>query len=213
MLGLGMASSHAPMMFQKAQYWPRVVGRIPAEAREQLPRSAREEVASPAIIEANIQRIEGGLATLREQLRAYRPDALLMIGDDQGDLFDDTNNGLYLDVNPINLGGGTSVTVTGCYSYDMNEYGYYMNNYAYSSFVSCAADSNNLNYWVHNSENITFLACGSEVSLGHSAVGYGIDGNWRNINIIGCYWTQIPFNDAVAVTATPWRSPITRGDP
>ncbi len=44
MLGLGMASSHAPMMFQKAQYWPRVVGRIPAEAREQLPRSAREEI-------------------------------------------------------------------------------------------------------------------------------------------------------------------------
>ena len=33
MLGLGMASSHAPMMFQKAQYWPRVVERIPAEAR------------------------------------------------------------------------------------------------------------------------------------------------------------------------------------
>jgi protocatechuate 4,5-dioxygenase beta chain len=92
MLGLGMASSHAPMMFQKAQYWPRVVGRIPAEAREQLPRSAREEIASPAIIEANIQRIEAGLATLREQLRAYRPDALLMIGDDQGDLFDEANN-------------------------------------------------------------------------------------------------------------------------
>ena len=92
MLGLGMASSHAPMMFQKAQYWPRVVGRIPAEAREQLPRSAREEIASPAIIEANIQRIEAGLATLRDQLRAYRPDALVMIGDDQGDLFDETNN-------------------------------------------------------------------------------------------------------------------------
>jgi protocatechuate 4,5-dioxygenase beta chain len=92
MLGLGMASSHAPMMFQKAQYWPRVVGRIPAEAREQLPRSAREEIASPAIIEANIQRIEAGLATLRDRLRAYRPDALVMIGDDQGDLFDDTNN-------------------------------------------------------------------------------------------------------------------------
>ena len=92
MLGLGMASSHAPMMFQKAQYWPRVVGRIPAEAREQLPRSAREEIATPAIIDANIQRIEAGLATLREQARAYRPDALVMIGDDQGDLFDDANN-------------------------------------------------------------------------------------------------------------------------
>ena len=36
MLGMAMASSHAPMMFQKAQYWPRVVERIPAEAREAL---------------------------------------------------------------------------------------------------------------------------------------------------------------------------------
>jgi catalytic LigB subunit of aromatic ring-opening dioxygenase len=92
MLGLGMASSHAPMMFQKAQYWPRVVERIPPEAREQLPKSARTEIATPAIIEGNIQRIEAAFAVLREQLRAYRPDALLMIGDDQGDMFDEVNN-------------------------------------------------------------------------------------------------------------------------
>ena len=51
MLGLGMASSHAPMMFQKAQYWPRVMERLQREAREQLPRSAREEIATPAIID------------------------------------------------------------------------------------------------------------------------------------------------------------------
>src|SRR5262252_9118613 len=92
MLGLGMASSHAPMMFQKAQYWPRVVERLPAEAREHLPHSARVEIATPAIIDGHIKRIEAAFATLREQLRAYRPDALLMIGDDQGDMFDDANN-------------------------------------------------------------------------------------------------------------------------
>jgi protocatechuate 4,5-dioxygenase beta chain len=92
MLGLGMASAHAPMMFQKAQSWPRVLERIPAEAREHLPHSARVEIATPAIIEAYIQRIEAAFATLREQLRAYRPDALIMIGDDQGDMFDDVNN-------------------------------------------------------------------------------------------------------------------------
>jgi protocatechuate 4,5-dioxygenase beta chain len=91
MLGLGMASSHAPMMFQKAQYWPRVVERIPAEAREHLPHSARVEIATPAIIEGHIQRIEAAFATLREQLRAFRPDVLLMIGDDQGDMFDEAN--------------------------------------------------------------------------------------------------------------------------
>jgi Catalytic LigB subunit of aromatic ring-opening dioxygenase len=92
MLGLGMASSHAPMMFQKAQYWPRVMERLNREAREQLPKSAREEIATPAIIDEKVQRIEAALAVLRGQLRAYRPDALIMIGDDQGDLFDDVNN-------------------------------------------------------------------------------------------------------------------------
>jgi protocatechuate 4,5-dioxygenase beta chain len=80
------------MMFQKAPYWPRVMDRIPAEAREQLPRSARAEIATPAIIEGHIQRIEAAFATLREALRAFRPDALIMIGDDQGDMFDDANN-------------------------------------------------------------------------------------------------------------------------
>jgi protocatechuate 4,5-dioxygenase beta chain len=80
------------MMFQKAQYWPRVVERIPREAREQLPRSAREEIATPAIIDGHIQRIEAAFAVLREQVKTYRPDALIMIGDDQGDMFDDVNN-------------------------------------------------------------------------------------------------------------------------
>jgi protocatechuate 4,5-dioxygenase beta chain len=92
MLGLGMASSHAPMMFQKAQYWPRVMERLQREAREQLPRSAREEIATPAIIDEKVRRIEAAFAVLREQLQAYRPDALVMIGDDQGDMFDDVNN-------------------------------------------------------------------------------------------------------------------------
>ncbi len=92
MLGLGMASSHAPMMFQKAQYWPRFLERIPPIAREHLPHSARVEVATPSIIEGHIQRIEAAFAVLREQVRAYRPDVLLMIGDDQGDMFDDANN-------------------------------------------------------------------------------------------------------------------------
>jgi protocatechuate 4,5-dioxygenase beta chain len=91
MLGLGMASAHAPMMFQKAQYWPRMLERIPAQAREHLPQSARVELASPAVIEGYIQRIEAAFATLRDHLAVYRPDALVMIGDDQGDMFDPVN--------------------------------------------------------------------------------------------------------------------------
>lgn len=92
MLGMGMASAHAPMMFQKAQYWPRMLERIPSQAREHLPASARQELATPAVIDGYLARIEAAFATLRAQLRAYRPDALLMIGDDQGDMFDAANN-------------------------------------------------------------------------------------------------------------------------
>jgi hypothetical protein len=54
MLGMGMASAHAPIMFQEAQYCPRMVERIPPEAREHLPHSARVELATPAIIDGYI---------------------------------------------------------------------------------------------------------------------------------------------------------------
>ena len=104
MLGLGMASSHAPMMFQKAQYWPRVVERIPREAREHLPSSARVEIATPSIVEGHIAKIEAAFATLRGQLQAFRPEVLVMIGDDQGDMFDDANNptfSIYTGEDPI----------------------------------------------------------------------------------------------------------------
>jgi hypothetical protein len=43
------------MMFQKAQYWPRMVERIPAEARKHLRHSARVELASPTLIEGHLQ--------------------------------------------------------------------------------------------------------------------------------------------------------------
>jgi protocatechuate 4,5-dioxygenase beta chain len=49
-------------------------------------------MATPAVVEGYIQRIEAAFATLRQQLQAYRPDALIMIGDDQGDMFDEANN-------------------------------------------------------------------------------------------------------------------------
>src|SRR5258708_33981486 len=87
MLGLGLAATHAPMMLQTAQYWTKVVDRIPKVAREHLPQSARVEIATPSIIEGHIQKIEAAFAVLREQVKAYRPDVLVMIGADQGDMF------------------------------------------------------------------------------------------------------------------------------
>ena len=53
---------------------------------------ARVELATPAVIDGHIQRIEAAFATLREEVRAFRPDVLVVIGDDQGDMFDAANN-------------------------------------------------------------------------------------------------------------------------
>src|SRR4029079_19837818 len=78
--------------FNRPRYCPKVVDRIPKVAREHLPQSARVEIATPSIIEGHIQKIEAAFAVLREQVKAYRPDVLVMIGDDQGDMFDDANN-------------------------------------------------------------------------------------------------------------------------
>jgi hypothetical protein len=92
MLGLGLASSHAPGMWRQPEDWPRFVERLSPEARTHLPSTARAEIDSLEERKEKHQRIHAAFATLREQFEAYRPDALIMIGDDQGDLFDTANN-------------------------------------------------------------------------------------------------------------------------
>ena len=62
------------------------------ETRDQLPHTAKLEIASLEIREDNYRRFHAAFAALREQVQAYRPDALIMIGDDQGDMFDVANN-------------------------------------------------------------------------------------------------------------------------
>jgi hypothetical protein len=92
MLGLGLASSHAPGMWRRAEDWPKVVNRLSPEARTHLPFTARQEIERPDLIAEYIERFKTAFATLRAQVQAYKPDALIMIGDDQGDMFDLANN-------------------------------------------------------------------------------------------------------------------------
>lgn len=92
MLGLGLASSHAPGMWRPAEEWPRVVDRMSPEVRNHLPYTAKVELETLAIRQDYYKRIHAAFAALREQFQAYRPDALIMIGDDQGDMFDVVNN-------------------------------------------------------------------------------------------------------------------------
>ena len=57
-----------------------------------LPYTAKVEMASPSIIQGYIDRINAGFGAVRDQLQAYKPDAMIMIGDDQGDMYDKVNN-------------------------------------------------------------------------------------------------------------------------
>lgn len=95
MLGLGLASSHAPGMWRSPEELRSFFSRLKPETREQLPYTAKLEVETPGVLEDYTARFKAAFATLREQVQAYRPDVLIMIGDDQGDMFDDANNPIF----------------------------------------------------------------------------------------------------------------------
>ena len=86
MLGLGLASSHAPAMFEPKEMWPLIYSRKPDYTEESQPHTAKQE--TPEVIEGYLTRIQSAFATLRQQIEAYQPDAIIVVGDDQGDMFD-----------------------------------------------------------------------------------------------------------------------------
>ncbi len=82
-LELGLASSHAPTMFASLDKWPRIyeilAGGVPQ------PLDAQEETQE--VLAAYAGRIKRGFGALRSQLAAYKPDALIVVGDDQNEVF------------------------------------------------------------------------------------------------------------------------------
>lgn len=70
-------------MFVEAKHWPTVhqglAGSVP-----QPPELALE---TPQVIADHAARVEKGFAALRRELEAARPDALIIIGDDQNEIF------------------------------------------------------------------------------------------------------------------------------
>jgi Catalytic LigB subunit of aromatic ring-opening dioxygenase len=83
MLVLGLASSHAPVMFTPVQQWPALY----ALQTGDTPQPAAAAAETPETNVAARQRIDDGFAALRGALAAARPDALLIVGDDQGEVF------------------------------------------------------------------------------------------------------------------------------
>ncbi len=87
MLGLGIATSHAPSMFRPAKFWPAIHHAL----TNGVPQPPKLKEETPAVIQGYIDRIEKGFNVLREQLEIYRPDALIVVGDDQGEIFSAAN--------------------------------------------------------------------------------------------------------------------------
>lgn len=85
MIGLGLASSHAPAMFCPREVWPKVYAAIPDYTKQSQPHTARNE--TPEVIDRYIARIDAGFEVLRRQIESYEPDAVIFVGDDQNDLF------------------------------------------------------------------------------------------------------------------------------
>lgn len=91
MIGLGLACSHAAGMFRPPEVWQEQIKRAAPGMLERYP-SAREQLESLAVCQDLHRRIHAAFAHMREQVAQYRPDAIIMVGDDQGDMFDTSNN-------------------------------------------------------------------------------------------------------------------------
>ena len=89
MIGLGLASSHAPAIFCPTELWPKVYAAIPEYTKQSQPAAAGRETAD--VIEGYAARIDSAFAALRGQLEAYKPDALIVVGDDDREMFNEAN--------------------------------------------------------------------------------------------------------------------------
>lgn len=93
MLGFGIATSHPAGMLRSKEDWTAALTRMMDPASTNImPHSAKLELETPGVIDSYIERIHGAIGKLRDMVRAYNPDAIIMIGDDQGEWFSDENS-------------------------------------------------------------------------------------------------------------------------
>ena len=94
MLGLGLATSHAPSMFRGVGHWTSI-HRVLTGGVPQPPEIERE---TSEIIRGYIDRIDHGFNVLKKQIEAYKPDVLLVVGDDQAEVFTEAKMPILLPV-------------------------------------------------------------------------------------------------------------------
>lgn len=92
MLGLALACSHAAGMFRPPEAWQQwMIDRVAPGVFERYP-EARRQRDSLEVCRELYERIHKNFDKLREEVRAYKPDVIVMVGDDQGDVFNLSNN-------------------------------------------------------------------------------------------------------------------------
>src|SRR5439155_1601548 len=87
MLGLGLATSHAPSMFRGLEHWASI-HRVLTNGVPQPPEIENE---TSEVLRDYIDRIKKGFDALKKQIEAYKPDVLLVVGDDQAEVFTEAN--------------------------------------------------------------------------------------------------------------------------
>jgi protocatechuate 4,5-dioxygenase beta chain len=77
-------------MFCPKEVWPKVYSAIPEYMKGSQPHTAKLETLD--VIEGYLKRINSAFEVLRKQIEDYKPDAIIVVGDDQEDMFSLANN-------------------------------------------------------------------------------------------------------------------------
>ena len=106
---LGLASSHAPGMFATPEQWPQIHKGLTAG----LPQPPEIALETPEVIGSYVQRIKKGFAALRQQIEECRLDALVIVGDDQEEVFSSACNPTLAVFVGETMSGSTSISWIG----------------------------------------------------------------------------------------------------
>lgn len=71
-------------------------------------------------------------------------------------------DGIYLNKSPAGTNGGTSVTLSNCYTRNCLGKGYRLYKVHYASLLNCASDFDNDSYWLESCQGTSLIACGNE---------------------------------------------------
>ncbi|MDO1484632.1 aromatic ring-opening dioxygenase [Rhodococcus rhodochrous] len=92
MIGLGLACSHAAGMFRPPEAWQQwMIDRVAPGVFERYPEAARQR-DSLEVCQDLYHRIHAAFDDMRAEVAAYKPDVIVIVGDDQGDMFNLSNN-------------------------------------------------------------------------------------------------------------------------